>query len=172
MNKLIKIFLTFSSVSLFLIVYLFQNDIIIFENLLGSFYWVMYIIYFFFPAILTMISLYLCSKLSTDSLNKVSSIETSNNNFLASYLAFFFVALSINNTITFGVVFLIIFIFTYCSRVSYFNPIFLIFGYHFFYIRTNNNVKLMLISRTKLKDPSSVGRMEVRRINDYTYIEK
>jgi len=171
MNFTLRLFLTFSSVSFFVIVFLVQNQINPFACQLGCYYWITYIAYILIPFILTFISLGICKLLSKSSLQKVTSIETSNNDFLANYLAFFFVALSIKEMPAFWVVFGMTLMFTFVSRVSYFNPIFLVFGYNFYYVHTNENVKVMIISKKKLKSPNTFEAMTVRRINDYTFIE-
>lgn len=171
MNFILRLFLTFSSVSFFLIVYLVQNKINPYTCLLGKYHWIIYAVYILVPFVLTLISLKICKLLAKSSLNKVQSIETSNNDFLANYLAFFFVALSVDDPITFWVVFGMTIVFTFFSRVSYFNPIFLIYGFNFYYVYTNENVKVMLISRKKLKNPKLFEATYVRRINDYTFIE-
>ena len=171
MNFILRLFLTFSSVSFFLIVYLIQNEVNPFENQLEIYAWVTYAAYVFVPFLLTLISLGICKLLAKSNINKVVSLETSNNDFLANYLAFFFVALSVKGLITFWVVFGMTILFTFVSRVSYFNPVFLVFGYNFYYVHTGENVKVMLISRKKLKSPQTFEAMSVRRINDYTFIE-
>lgn len=171
MNFLLRLFLTLSSVSFFVIVFWVQNEINPFALQLGSYYWVTYTAYLLIPFLLTFISMKICKLLSMSSLQKVTSIETSNNDFLANYLAFFFVALSIKDMSVFWVVFGMTILFTFFSRVSYFNPVFLIFGFSFYYVHTNENVKVMVISRKKLKSPNTFEVMYVRRINDYTFIE-
>lgn len=171
MNALIRLFLTFSSVSFFLIVYLVQNKINPFVCDLGEYYWLTYLAYILLPFVFTLISLGLIKALSKSTLNAVKSIETSNNDFLANYLAFFFVALSVDDIITFWVVFGMTLLFTFFSRVSYFNPIFLVYGFNFYYVQTNENAKVLLISRNKYRDPQSFSPTSVRRINDYTFLE-
>ena len=167
MNFLLRLFLTFSSISFFIIIYMVQNKINIFENLSDLTYY----LYLLVPFVLTYISLIVSKLLSTSTIKKVVEIETSNNDFLANYLAFFFVALSIKDLTTFYLVFIMTMLFTFFSRVSYFNPIFLVFGYNFYYIRTGENIKVMLISKQKLKNPKNIDELSVKRINDYTYIE-
>jgi hypothetical protein len=173
MNFILRLFLTASSVSFFVIVYLFQNEIYHYKKELGNFWMLLIPIYLIIPFFATGISLFLCKFLSSDTLNSIKSIETSNNDFLANYLAFFFVALSVkdNNMIVFWVVFGMTVLFTFVSRVSYFNPMFLIFGFNFYYVHTSDNVKVMLITRSKLKKPSDLNIESVKRINDYTFIE-
>ena len=171
MNFILRLFLTFSSVSFFLIVYLVQNEVNPYECVLGEYAWVTYAVYVIIPFLLTLISLGICKLLAKSTIKEVVSLETSNNDFLANYLAFFFVALSVKGIITFWVVFGMTILFTFVSRVSYFNPIFLVFRYNFYYVHTGENVKVMLISRKKLKSPQTFESMTVRRINDYTFIE-
>ncbi len=130
-----------------------------------------FLIYFLFPFILTKLSIYLSRYLSKSSIKKIKSIEPSNNDFLANYLAFFFVALSINDYTTFCFVFLITIIFTFVSRVSYFNPIFLVFGYNFYYVFLESNAKIMLITKRKIKDPGVFINIQAGRINDFTFFE-
>lgn len=171
MNFILRLFLTFSSVSFFIIVYLVQNNINPLKCQLGSYLWLTYIGYVLIPFILTFITLAVCKLLSKSSIKKIISIEPSNNDFLANYLAFFFVALSIKGITTFWIVFGMTILFTFFSRVSYFNPILLVFGFNFYYVTTEENVKIMLISKKKIKKPKSFESIIVRRINDYTFIE-
>lgn len=171
MNFVLRLFLTFSSVSFFLIVFLIQNEINPLEVQLKKYAWVTNVGYVLIPFLITLISLGICKLLAKSTINKVVSLEASNNDFLANYLAFFFVALSVKGLITFWVVFGMTILFTFVSRVSYFNPVFLVFGFNFYYIHTGENVKVMLISKKKLKSPQTFESMSVRRINDYTFIE-
>jgi hypothetical protein len=94
-----------------------------------------------------------------------------NNNFLPTYLGYFFVSLGVEDTSTLIVVFLIIYIFTFLSQTLYFNPIFLLFGYHFYFIKTSGNVKIFLITKKQLKTPGDDEFENLRRINNYTFIE-
>lgn len=171
MNFILRLFLTFSAVSFFVIVFLVQNDLTDQRSKLGNFYWVFYFAYILVPFILALFALVFCKLLSVSTLQKVTSIETSNNDFLANYLAFFFVALSVKGGAVFWLIFVMTVLFTFYSRVSYFNPVFLIFGFNFYYVHTDENVKVMVISRKRLKSPASFEAMNVKRINDYTFIE-
>lgn len=173
MNCALRLFMTLSSVSFFVIVFFVQNKKIPFGMERSDYVWVIYVAYLAIPFFLTYISLQLCKKLAKRTIKKVTSLETANNDFLANYLTFFFVALSIekNDMVTFWVVFGMTILFTFVSRVSYFNPIFLVFGYNFYYVRTGEDVKIMLISREKLKIPEDFEPVRVSCINDYTFIK-
>jgi len=122
---------------------------------------------------MTIISFLIARHLPKDKLSKsaVCEIELANNNFLPTYLGYFFVSLGISDTPTLIVVFLMIYVFTYLSQTLYFNPIFLIFGYHFYFIKTINNVKIFLITRKNLKTPKEDNFENLRRINNYTFID-
>lgn len=173
MNTVLRLTMTFSSISFFLIIYLVHNKIdfipIISEKLKFSF--IIYFFYIFIPFVLGFFSILISKLLSYSEIKKVNSIETANNDFLANYLAFFFVALSIDDLLTFWIVIGITTLFTFFSRVSYFNPVFLVFGFNFYYVQTGENVKIMLISKQKLRNPDEFSSMQVRRINEYTFME-
>lgn len=173
MNFILRLFMTMSSVSFFLVIYLVHNKIDFFpfiSDRLG-YDWAVYLLYMLLPFLIGGASVKLCKLLSKSDLKKVELIESSNNDFLANYLAFFFVALSIKDATTFWIILGLAVLFIFFSRVSYFNPVFLIFGFNFFYVCTGEKVKILLISRKKLRSPESFEGTGVRRINDYTFME-
>ncbi|QTC41319.1 hypothetical protein I7V34_19980 [Bacillus sp. V3] len=149
-----------------------------------------YTLYFCLPIFFTWISLLLAKSLAKDSLekteksiekengqkqiskmSKVIEVEQANNAFLPSYLGYFFVALSIPYFETLIFIFLILFLFTFYSQTLYFNPLFLLFGYHFYYLTTVNKTKVFIITRKSLKNPDDINLPELRRINDFTFID-
>src|SRR3990167_6499245 len=105
-----------------------------------------YLFYFTCIILLSIVSVYLINFLSNDSIEQdtLTNIEPANDAFLPSYLGYFFVALSVPDIEIFFVVFGIIAIFIFYSRISYFNPIFFIFVFKFFYVINSNNVKVLL----------------------------
>jgi hypothetical protein len=111
--------------------------------------------------------------LDDDNIKKehIKEIELANNSFLPSYLGYFFVALGIVDVDTLLIVFFILFIFTFLSQTLYFNPIFLVFGYHFYFLKNVNDVKIFLISKKQLKKPNDVDFNQLKRINHYTFID-
>ena len=111
--------------------------------------------------------------LGTDTMEagSISVIEPANDAFLPSYLGYFFVALSIPNIEVFIYVFGIICIFIFYSRISYFNPIFFLDGFNFYYIVNNKNIKVLLITRKQLKEPKSAAFKNLKRINNYTFMD-
>jgi len=146
---------------------------------------VSYLVYFLIPIILTFISLIVANGLDSDSIefekeedkerginSPIKEIEQANNAFLPSYLGYFFVALSVPYCDTLIFVFGILFIFTFLSQTLYFNPLFLFFGYHFYYLTTDNNIRIFIITRQKLKDPKKESFSKLKRINNFTFIDK
>ncbi|BDD00529.1 hypothetical protein PEPS_28090 (plasmid) [Persicobacter psychrovividus] len=177
-NWLYRILLTFNSTSLLLVIFWIKDEYIIcWDKLLPNLDvsvvpdWVSYILYFLLPIVTTQISLGLSRFLDTDSVENIEEVEQANNAFLPSYLGYFFVALSVGSYNTLGYIFSILFVFTFFSQTLYFNPLFLLFKYHFYYLTTNNRVKIFVITRKTLKSPSTITLGNLKRINNFTFID-
>ncbi|MGL5486505.1 MAG: hypothetical protein ACRDC6_09475 [Shewanella sp.] len=186
MNIVFRLFLTFNATSLLVIIFLVQKG-----HSLGYFFtkcpylpyrpdfielpnYYSYALYLLVPILLTGISILLSSLLGKDSFKSgdIINIEHANNSFLPSYLGYFFVALSISNWETLWFVYGVLFMFTFRSQALYFNPIFLLFGFDFYNITTKNGAVVFLISRNSFKIPANIDIARVRRINNYTFIER
>ena len=156
--------------------FLIRQNILI-EFISNNFYSLLnassYIFYFICIILLSIISIYFINFLSNDSIEEdtLTNIEPANDAFLPSYLGYFFVALSVPDIEMFFVVFGIIAIFIYYSRISYFNPIFFIFGFKFFYVINSNNVKVLLITKKELKTTENANFSHLKRITNYTFID-
>jgi len=180
MNFIYRLYLTFNSTSLIIVVFLVKEKTTIDWPGKLSFLpdYVSYIIYFFVPVLLTYLSLLLAKFLDNDSLekengiSKIAEVEQANNAFLPSYLGYFFVALSVPYCQTLIFVFIILFVFTFFSQTLYFNPLFLLFRYHFYYLTTTNKIKIFLITKKSLKDPTNINLPALKRVNDFTFIDK
>ena len=121
---------------------------------------------------LSVLSLWLRRFLSSDSIEgNVKDVEEANNAFLPTYLGYFFVALGISKLETLIVIFVILFAFTLVSQTPYFNPLFLSFGYHFYYMTTKNNVRVFMISKKRIRSVEGLKFSKLKRINDFTYID-
>jgi hypothetical protein len=119
-------------------------------------------------------SLVFANWLDKDSISKglITGVESANNSFLPSYLGYFFVALDVPNAETLSFVFTLIFGFTFFSQALYFNPLFLLFGYQFYNVTNENQVRIFMITKQRLKDPSSANFPNLLRINDFTFLDK
>ena len=169
---LYQLFLAFNSTWLIVVVFLVKEKYTL--SYLGDYSphysWILFILV---PIVLTALSFLIALSLPKDTLQNgsVKEIELANNNFLPTYLGYFFVSLGVEDISTLVVVFAIIYVFTFLSQTLYFNPIFLLFGYHFYFIKTSGNVKIFIITRKKLKTPGQDSFDNLRRINNYTFIE-
>jgi hypothetical protein len=67
--------------------------------------------------------------------------------------------------------------FRFCGNIYkwndfyYFNPLFLLFNYHFYNLTTENNIRIFMITKLKFKDPKNIEFIRASRINDFTYID-
>ncbi len=180
MNLAFRVLLTFNATSLLVIVYLVQKGYALGKLFPGCSFllslpsFISYLAYFLIPVLFTGLSIQLSSKLGKDEFKKgeIESIDHANNSFLPSYLGYFFVALSIGGWETLWFVYSVLFIFTFLSQALYFNPLFLVFGYEFYNIKTKNGTAIFLISRRKHKKPDEIEIPTAYRINNYTFIER
>lgn len=179
-NFAFRLLLTVTATSLLLIIFVVQKS-----YTLGYFFdqytyladlpnAISYAIYLLVPIILTRLSISLSQFLGKDEFEagQVVAIEHANNSFLPSYLGYFFVALSIGNRETLIFVYGVLFVFTLLSQALYFNPLFLLFGFEFYNIKTKNGAAIFLISRNQYKTPSDIDIDKAYRINNYTFIER
>ena len=184
MSIMYKLWLTLSSLLLIMMVYLIKENTLL--NQLSPFVtnevtkqcleslpkYVSCVVYFLFVVYCTALSMLLARCLSNDQIaaGSITTVETANDAFLPSYLGYFFVALSVPDPDTFVYLFGMIFIFIFFSKISYLNPIFLIFGYKFFYLTDTSGLKIVVITKKELKVPNDVEFTALKRINNYTFI--
>ena len=170
MKFLYQLFLAFNSTYLIVVVFLVKDRYTFnfLRSLPDYFSWILFAS---FPIILTAVSFLIAKRLPKDNLSSssIEEIELANNNFLPTYLGYFFVSLGVNGVPTLVVVFIMIYIFTFLSQTLYFNPIFLLFGYHFYFINTSKRTKIFLITKKELKTPGNDGFNNLRRINNYIH---
>jgi len=179
-NLAYRLLLTITATSLLLIIFVVQKG-----YTLGYFFEkctylielpnaISYALYLFIPIILTGLSIFLSKFLGKDEFKagEVVAIEHANNSFLPSYLGYFFVALSIGNWETLIFIYGVLFVFTFLSQALYFNPLFLLFGFEFYNIKTKSGATIFLISRERYKTPSDIVIDRAYRINNYTFIER
>lgn len=185
MNFIYRLLLSVSSTSLLIAIFLVKskvyitplNDVVI-ENFpfLNSLLPLSLVVYFLIPIGLTGMAVFLSKYLGKDEFgnSEIEELEYAGNSFLPSYLGYFFVALSIadNDFFTMAILYIILFLFVFLSKTFYFNPIFLIFGYHFYQVKTQSGLKIFLITKKVLKKPKDIEACEVYRINDFTFIER
>lgn len=170
MKLLFKIMLAFNSIMLLLIVYFTRETIWL--PCLGEYTLALYVA---IPIVISAICLVLANCLSHDSIeNGIENVELANDSYLPSYLGYFFVALSIpgENMIALYLIFGMLLVFLLCSQNLYYNPLFLLFGYKFYYLTKSNGMKILLISKRKIVQVKGLEFNNLRRINDFTFIDK
>lgn len=169
MKLLYRILLTCDAIGLFFVVYLVKSNITILQlNIVVSF-----VIYVGAVLLLTYMCLVVTKKLPDETITGgICEVELANNSYLPIYLGYFFVALSVNSFITLFCVGALIIVFTYLSQSLYFNPLFLLFGYKFYYITTENGMKLFVLTKKSIKSINGLKFEKLKRVNDYTFIER
>lgn len=166
MNKLFKIFLTINATSWVVVVFGIKEEWAI--PPLPA--WAFSIFLLLAPVLLSGISVFLTLFLSKDFVENCDEIEEANSAFLPVYLCYFFVGLGVEKYQHLIFVYLMIFILTYVAQASYFNPIFLLFGYHFYKLKTSTGARIFLIIRENIRMAKVVNLSNLRRINNNTFI--
>ena len=125
------------------------------------------------PVILSFITVLLSKFLGEESSVECIEFSLADGEFLPIYLGYFFISVGVSDHFTMLVVYLIVFIFTFISKTQYFNPIFLLFGYHYYHILTTNGTRIFVIRRGKVfRNIKDLSFRNLRRINDTTFIER
>jgi len=172
MNFIYRLFLAFSATYLIVVVYLIKEKYIltIFEDYPVVLSHILFVV---IPIALTYLSFFILPSLAKATIAKTSiiDIELANNTFLPTYLGYFFVSLGVTDIETLIFIFIIIYLFTYLSQTLYFNPLFLLFGFHFYFLTNTDQVKIFLITRKSIKKPQEFDFNNLRRINDFTFID-
>ena len=169
LNLLFKLLLTCNSLVVFLIIFAVKAHVWI--PRLGIYTLFLYILV---PILMSVVCVRLARYLGHDSIEKVENIELGAESYMSVYLGYFFVAVGIpdNDIMLLLFVFIMLFLFVFFSQVQYFNPLFLLLGYKFYSITKPNGIKIFVISRKKLHGVCGLSFDNLRRINDFTYIDE
>lgn len=132
------------------------------------------------PVLMSFISLSWMKSQSDDSINQgVGEIAPVNHDYLPVYLGYIFVSLSMPTLpsgnidwITLLVVYLLICLFVTCSRTLCFNPIFILFGYGYYQVKTKNGVKVFVITKQEIRKGSESPTFpNLKKVNEMVYID-
>ena len=169
MNFIYKFLLTINATSWMGIIYAIKE-----EWTIGHLpAWTFGVILLTIPIGLSAISLLLTKKFGEEKLSDCIEVSLADGEFLPVYLGYFFVSVGVNENLTMLVVFVIVFVFTFLSQTQYFNPIFLLFGYHYYHITTTNGTKIFVIKKGDVaRKAAEISIENLRRINDTTFIER
>lgn len=170
MKKFYRIFLALNSIIIFFVIYAIKNH---FAIPCLRYEWISYAIYvvctIFFSGGCLIMARFLPNEIISGGIKEV---ELADGSYLPSYLGYFFVALSIDDISTMGWIGGIIFVFTFFSQTLYFNPMFLLFGYKFYYLTMDNGMKVFVLTRIPIKSTEGLFFDKLKRINNYTFIDR
>ena len=114
-----------------------------------------------------------------DSATEVKEIEPVNNEYLPIYLGYIFVSLSIPNLgsgqvdwIILIIIYVLVVVFVRLSQSFSFNPIFIAFGYGYYRIKTNQRVKVFIVTKRKInKNGSNKVFYKLSKVSELFYID-
>ncbi|WP_019385584.1 hypothetical protein [Acinetobacter venetianus] len=110
---------------------------------------------------------------------KVKEFEQANDFYLPIYLGYAFVAISLPTLKSFLLFFVLMLIVLARTRFFYFNPIFLVVGYKFYFIKQIDDSKVLVISKKEIKTIDELfedGNGDMRsyiaitKVNEYTFL--
>ena len=107
--------------------------------------------------------------------NDCADCAIADSSFLPIYLGYFFVALSVSGLVSMLFVFATVFVFTFVSQTQYFNPILLLwpFHYHFYHLKTAAGTSIFVIKRGPvIRNAEDMELNNLRRINNTTFIDR
>ena len=144
-----------------------------------------YIAYALYSIVLLLLSLFSISfsfkYLDQDVIerSKVEEFEQANDFYLPIYLGYAFVAISLPTLKSFLLFFVLMLIVLARTRFFYFNPIFLVLGYKFYFIKQIDDSKILVVSKKEIKTidelfEDSNGDMRsyivLTKVNEYTFL--
>lgn len=144
--------------------------------------YVAYVIYLIVLLILSFFSIKFSFKYLDQNVierKKVKEFEQANDFYLPIYLGYAFVAISLPTLKSFLLFFVLMLIVLARTRFFYFNPIFLILGFKFYFIKQTDDSKILVISRKEIKtveeffDDGNGGLLDsisITKVNDYTFL--
>ncbi|MFW6757788.1 hypothetical protein, partial [Acinetobacter pittii] len=110
---------------------------------------------------------------------KVKEFEQANDFYLPIYLGYAFVAISLPTLKSFLLFFVLMLVVLARTRFFYFNPIFLMLGYKFYFIKQIDDSKVLVISKKEIKTldelfENSNGDIQdyitITKVNEYTFL--
>lgn len=102
----------------------------------------------------------------------IEQLDADNSGLLAMMLTYVFVGLSVNNNwaLLIVIISLLIFNLCLCDSMHIYNPLFYIFGYHYYYV-SSSKIKILVMTRTKYPLGANADFKNCGCLNDYTYID-
>lgn len=169
MNFLFRVLLTINATSWMLIMYAIKKQWTVWELPV----WGCSLLLILIPILLSLVSLVGFSLFGDDHLSKCQEFSLADNEFLPIYLGYFFLAAGIDSETLILWVYAMVFVFTFLSQTQYFNPIYLLFNYHYYHVLTQEGTRVFVLVRGKvIRNKDAMHFHKLKRINDTTYIAR
>lgn len=126
------------------------------------------------PIFLSGLSLLFSSFLGTESVvYNCNEINLADGEFLPIYLGYFFVSVGVSEHFTMAIIYLIVFVFTFLSQTQYYNPLYMLFGYHYYQVLTQSGTKIFVIKKGDvIRNTRNLKFEHLHRLNDSTFIDR
>lgn len=149
------------------------------ETLIGVHLWfdvpaiVSYIIYIATSIFLSWLCTLAFPKLESMHLSTVNIkiVESADYTFIPMYLAYVFIGISVHGDMSFILCYLLISVLCFCSQSYYFNPLFYVLGYRYYFVTNSLNKKVLVITKKHIYLGQNVDFPNLKRLNDYTYVD-
>ena len=123
------------------------------------------------PVALSLLSIIIAKGLGNDSLGGCQECSLADNEFIPTYLGYFFVSLSTADNVTMTFMYAVVFVFTWLSQTQYFNPLYLLFGYHYYHVLTEQGTRIfVIVPGSVIRNKRDMSFEHLKRINDTTYL--
>lgn len=101
----------------------------------------------------------------------IENIEAADATFVPMYFAYIFIGLSIQSFTSLLLCYLLLVMICYCAQTYYFNPLYYLFGYKYYFVTNSVKQKLLIMSRRRIPLGAKINFNSLARINDFTYID-
>ena len=101
----------------------------------------------------------------------VKEIESADSAFVPMYLAYVFVGVSISSTISLILCYLLIAVICFFAQNYYFNPLYYILGYRYYFVTNSTNKKLLIMTKKHIYLGQEMDFTALKRLNDYSYVD-
>jgi len=102
---------------------------------------------------------------------KVKSIRFAEKDYIPLYLSYFLIALEVPGLISVGLIALGLIYFIYKTKLYFFNPYFLIDGYHFYNVLSDKNIEITIISKkNNIKEIKEFTNLY--KLNEFTFLDE
>lgn len=173
MNSLYKLVQTINATFWMPLIYIINRGYTIKQLPLWGFDIILMVIAIAISIILTEISISMTRFFGVGKDFSCEEVILADNEYLPVYLGYFFLAVSITQVRVLLVIYILIFVVTYSSQIPYFNPINLMFGYHYYYVITSRGSRVLVIVRGRvIRNKNDILFKNLRQLNDTTYIGK